>query len=169
MNDYKETSTLKNEIRYLRLTISTMHEHHNQEVQRLKNEILKPKCKLNDTQASWKDAMRVACLIYDNTPDQIISHNRKQHILYGRHLFCYLCRKELQMTFKSIGRILNRDHSTVINAIYVYENLVQYDRRCRQNWRKAITLLGDYLQEKISNEHNDFENATRGIANAEKI
>jgi len=80
MNHYQETHNLKQEIRRLRLTIQQLHTSHAQEVKRLKNEILRPRCDINDIEADWTDAMRVACQVYDVTPDQIVSHNRKQHI-----------------------------------------------------------------------------------------
>ncbi len=145
MNQYQVTHNLKQEIRRLRLTIQQLHTSHAQEVKRLKNEILRPRCDINDIEADWTDAMRVACQVYDVTPDQIVSHNRKQHISYARHLFCYLCRKHLKMTFAGVGNILHRDHSSIINSANVYTDLIQYDRITSQHYTKAFALLGDYL------------------------
>lgn len=148
MNHYQEVHNLKQEIRRLRLTIQQLHTSHSQEVKRLKAEILRPRCDINDIEADWTDAMRVACQVYDVTPDQIVSHNRKQHIAYARHLFCYLCRKHLKMTFAGVGNILHRDHSSIINSVNVYTDLIHYDRITSQHYSKASTLLGDYLQER---------------------
>jgi chromosomal replication initiation ATPase DnaA len=153
MNHYQETHNLKQEIRRLRLTIQQLHTSHAQEVKRLKNEILRPRCDINDIEADWTDAMRVACQVYDVTPDQIVSHNRTQHISYARHLFCYLCRKHLKMTFAGVGNILHRDHSSIINSVNVYTDLIQYDRITSQHYTKALALLGDYLQERTHAEH----------------
>jgi len=148
-NFYQREHNLKQEIRRLRLVIQSMHTSHAEEVKRLKNEILRPRCDINDIEADWTDAMRVACQIYDVTPDQLVSQNRKQHISYGRHLFCYLSRKHLKMTYAGVGKILHRDHSSIINSVNVYTDLIKYDRITSQHHTKALALLGNYLQERI--------------------
>ncbi len=156
-NFYQQIHNHKQEIRRLRLVIAEMQTQHKQEIKRLKEEIIRPKCKINETSADWTDAMRVACQIYDVTPDQIVSPIRKQYIVYARHLFCYLCRKELKMHFASIANILHRDHSTVINAVNVYRDLIEYDRITGEHHSKALTLLGDYLHERTNAEHHDLQ------------
>lgn len=148
MNHYQQTHNLKQEIRRLRLCIVEITNQHEREVRRLKEEIIRPKCDVNNSDANWTDAMRVACQVYDVTPDQVISKNRKQHIVYARHLFCYLCRKHLKMTFAGVGNILHRDHSSIINSVNVYTDLIHYDRISTEHYSKASALLGDYLQER---------------------
>lgn len=156
-NFYQQIHNHKQEIRRLRLVITQMQNQHSAELKRLKEEIIRPSCRVNEIQAEWTDAMRVACQIYDVTPDQVISQNRKQHIVYARHLFCYLCRKELKMTFAGIGYIVHRDHSSIINAVNVYTDLIKYDRISSQHHSKALTLLGDYLHERTNAEHHDLQ------------
>jgi chromosomal replication initiation ATPase DnaA len=156
-NFYQQIHNHKQEIRRLRLVITQMQNQHSAELKRLKEEIIRPSCRVNEIEAEWTDAMRVACQIYDVTPDQVISQNRKQHIVYARHLFCYLCRKELKMTFAGIGYIVHRDHSSIINAVNVYTDLIKYDRISSQHYSKALTLLGDYLHERTNAEHHDLQ------------
>ena len=156
-NFYQQIHTHKQEIRRLRLVITQMQNQHSAELKRLKEEIIRPSCRVNEIEAEWTDAMRVACQIYDVTPDQVISQNRKQHIVYARHLFCYLCRKELKMTFAGIGYIVHRDHSSIINAVNVYTDLIKYDRISSQHHSKSLTLLGDYLHERTNAEHHDLQ------------
>lgn len=159
-NFYQREHNLKQEIRRLRLMIASMHTSHNEEVKRLKQEILRPRCDINNIEADWTDAMRIACQVYDVTPDQVVSQNRRQHIVYARHLFCYLCRKHLQMTFAGIGNIVHRDHSTIINAVNIYTDLINYDRITSNNYEKALTLLGNYLQERVDAEHLHLQDGT---------
>jgi chromosomal replication initiation ATPase DnaA len=109
MNPYQETHNLKQEIRRLRLQIADITVKHDQELKRLKQEIIQPKCDLKTIDADWTDAMRVCCQAYDVTPDLVISSLRKQSVVYARHMFSFLCRKHLKMTFSSIGYILGRD------------------------------------------------------------
>jgi chromosomal replication initiation ATPase DnaA len=148
MNQYQEIHNLKQEIKRMRLMMTELTITHDREITRLKREILKPKCDINNIDAHWTDAMRICCQTYDVTPDLVISHNRRQAIAYARHMFSFLCRKHLKMTFTSIGYILHRDHSSVMNAVNVYDNLVTHDKITRQHYEKAVQLLGDYLHQR---------------------
>jgi chromosomal replication initiation ATPase DnaA len=148
MNPYQETHNLKQEIRRLRLQIADITVKHDKELKRLKEEIIQPKCDLKTIDADWTDAMRVCCQAYDVTPDLVISTIRRQSIVYARHMFSFLCRKHLKMTFSSIGYILGRDHSSVMNAINVFDNLVTHDRNTRQTYETSLQLLGDYLHQR---------------------
>jgi chromosomal replication initiation ATPase DnaA len=148
ISHYQEVHNLKQEIRRLRLQITEITVKHDKELKRLKEEIIQPKCDLNSIDADWTDAMRVCCQAYDVTPDLVISSLRKQSVVYARHMFSFLCRKHLKMTFSSIGYILGRDHSSVMNAINVFDNLVTHDKTTRQTYETSVQLLGDYLHQR---------------------
>jgi chromosomal replication initiation ATPase DnaA len=148
MNQFQETHNLKQEIRRLRLQIADITVKHDKELKRLKQEIIQPKCDLKTIDADWTDAMRVCCQAYDVTPDLVISSLRKQSVVYARHMFSFLCRRHLKMTFSSIGYILGRDHSSVMNAINVFDNLVTHDKNTRQTYETSLQLLGDYLHQR---------------------
>jgi chromosomal replication initiator protein len=148
MNPYQETHNLKQEIRRLRLQITEITVKHDKELKRLKQEIIQPKCDLKTIDADWTDAMRVCCQAYDVTPDLVISSLRKQSVVYARHMFSFFCRKHLNMTFNSIGYILGRDHSSVMHAINVFDNLVTHDKTTRQTYETSVQLLGDYLHQR---------------------
>jgi chromosomal replication initiation ATPase DnaA len=148
ISHYQEVHNLKQEIRRLRLQITEITVKHDKEIKRLKQEIIQPKCDLKTIDADWTDAMRVCCQAYDVTPDLVISSLRKQSVVYARHMFSFLCRKHLKMTFSSIGYILGRDHSSVMNAINVFDNLITHDRNTRQTYETSVQLLGDYLHQR---------------------
>jgi chromosomal replication initiator protein len=148
MNPYQETHNLKQEIRRLRLQIADITVKHDKELKRLKQEIIQPKCDLKTIDADWTDAMRVCCQAYDVTPDLVISSLRTQSVVYARHMFSFFCRKHLNMTFNSIGYILGRDHSSVMHAINVFDNLVTHDKTTRQTYETSVQLLGDYLHQR---------------------
>jgi chromosomal replication initiation ATPase DnaA len=148
ISHHQEVHNLKQENRRLRLQIADITVKHDKEIKRLKQEIIQPKCDLKTIDADWTDAMRVCCQAYDVTPDLVISSLRKQSVVYARHMFSFLCRKHLKMTFSSIGYILGRDHSSVMNAINVFDNLITHDRNTRQTYETSVQLLGDYLHQR---------------------
>lgn len=147
-NQFQIVHNYRQEIKRLRLLIAEMNIAHSRELTRLKNEILRPKCDINHIEAHWTDAMRVCCQMYDVTPDQIIAQTRKQNIVFARHLYTYLCRHHLGMTFNSIGNTLHRDHSTIMHGINVYGNSINYDKPTKKIYDKSVQLLGDYMQER---------------------
>ena len=93
MNHYQETHILKQEVRRLKGVIAELNHSRIREIQKLKEEIINPRCKINEIDAEWTEAMRVVAIIYDVTPDAIVDKVRTQNIMDARHLFCYLCRK----------------------------------------------------------------------------
>jgi chromosomal replication initiation ATPase DnaA len=148
MNYYQEIHILKQEVKRLRAVVVDLNQKRIDEVKKLKEEIINPRCKINEIDAEWAEAMRVVCIIYDVTPDEILEKVRRQGIMDARHLFCYLCRKHLKMTYLSVGKILHRDHSTIINSVQVYESLIEYDRTSNKLYVEALSLLGLHLHER---------------------
>lgn len=68
--------------------------------------------------------------------DNYSSKNRKRNIVEARHIFCYLAKKHNQrMTLEEIAKIVNINHSTVINSIKVTEtfNETDFDFRSKLN------------------------------------
>ena len=87
MNDYQEMHLLKQEVRRLKGVIAQLNDSRMREVAKLKEEIINPRCKINEIDAEWTEAMRVVSIIYDVTPDAIIDKVRTQNIMDDRHLF----------------------------------------------------------------------------------
>jgi chromosomal replication initiation ATPase DnaA len=148
MIDYQEMHLLKQEVKRLKGVIAELNDSRMREIKKLKDQIVNPRCKINEIDAEWTEAMRVVCIIYDVTPDEILEKVRRQGIMDARHLFCYLCKKHLRMTYLSIGQVLHRDHSTIINSVHVYESLVEYDRTTNKLYVESLSLLGLHLHER---------------------
>ena len=148
MNEYQEMHLLKQEVKRLKGVIAELNQSHIRDIKELKEQIIRPKCKINELDAEWTEAMRVVCIVHDVTPDEILEKVRRQGIMDARHLFCYLCKKHLRMTYLSIGRILHRDHSTIIHSVQTFEDLIRYDRSINQSYTEALSLLGLHLHER---------------------
>lgn len=57
------------------------------------------------------------CKDYNVSPDDIKSTRRNQELVTPRHVFMYLCRIMLDMTYEDIARSLNRkDHTTILHG-----------------------------------------------------
>ncbi|HAZ16015.1 MAG TPA: hypothetical protein DCY54_05235 [Parachlamydiales bacterium] len=54
---------------------------------------------------------------FDLQKEELMGRAQTKECSLPRQLAMYLCRKELKRSFKEIGRIFHRDHSTVISGI----------------------------------------------------
>tara|TARA_R110000868_G_scaffold203612_2_gene451518 strand:- start:1884 stop:2258 length:375 start_codon:yes stop_codon:yes gene_type:complete len=86
------------------------------------------------------------------TPDEVIKRvserlnipifelkgkSRKREIVDANMMLSFLLRSYLKLSFKSIAKILNRDHSTIIYRVNEHEKLVISDRGYRQKFEKC--------------------------------
>jgi len=146
--NYNEQHNLRQENKRLKLIIYDMQKKHAEEVKRLRKEIVQPRLDIKKNEQTWHDVMKAVCQVFNMTPDEIQSQSRKQEFVFARHMFCYLCRKHLCISLTEIGRILTRDHSTIINAVSKASDLIEFDRITKQRYEFTMELLGRYLHEK---------------------
>ena len=64
---------------------------------------------------------------YNISKQELIGSKRNKDIAYARHISIYLIREITEMSFKSIGRLFNRDHSTIINSYELVATKVAKD------------------------------------------
>lgn len=61
--------------------------------------------------------MEVICNEYNVTPEEVKSQRRSQDLVIPRHMFMYLCRHIIDMTYDEIAKFLERkDHTTVMHG-----------------------------------------------------
>jgi chromosomal replication initiation ATPase DnaA len=166
---YQEEHNMKQENKRLKLVIYELNKRHAEQINRLKLEIVQPRLDITKNEQTWHDVMRAVCQTFNLTPDEIQSQNRKQELIFARHMFCYLCRKHLQMSLVDIGRILMRDHSTIINAVSKASDLIEYDKITKQRYALTMELLGRYLHEKGDSLYTLVEHRTRSAKSQEEI
>lgn len=166
---YQEQHNMKQENKRLKLVIYELNKRHAEQINRLKLEIVQPRLDITKNEQTWHDVMRAICQTFNLTPDEIQSQNRKQELIFARHMFCYLCRKHLQMPLVEIGRILMRDHSTIINAVSKASDLIEYDKITKQRYALTMELLGRYLHEKGDSLYTLVEHGRRSAQSQEEI
>ena len=169
MTHYQEVHNLKQELKRNRMLLIEQKNHYEKIIASLRREILRPKIDITTYNAEWTDAMRIVCQLFDTTPDDVYSLNRVQHVMYARHTFNYLCRKVLRMSFLSIGRIINRDHSTVINSVNKTQDLIDYDKQYAKTYQRALELLGSNSAKESLVIDSHIERRERYAANKEEI
>lgn len=75
------------------------------------------------------------------SPSDLQSRSRKKSIAFPRQVAMYLSRKHTEETLADIGKVFNRDHSTVMHAIKVVSGLNRRDN--------SISAQLDLLSNKV--------------------
>ena len=75
--------------------------------------------------------------------NELRSRSRKRAIAFPRQVAMYLCRKYTEETLAEIGKVFNRDHSTVMHAVKVVSSMNRRDTSVASQ----LKLLSDKLQQ----------------------
>ncbi len=81
---------------------------------------------------SLEDIMGLVCRYFSLEAETLASKSRKKVHAYPRNLFSYLCRNHTDSTLEEIGRLINRNHSTVLYASEVIAGKMKADRGVRK-------------------------------------
>jgi predicted transcriptional regulator len=79
---------------------------------------------------------------------KISTPSRKRHLTYARAVFCKIARESMGMTLSDIGKVLNRDHATVMHSIKVVFPFAMKETR----FRDIYDALKDEYKPKSSSE-----------------
>ena len=90
--------------------------------------------------------MALVCEYYKVGIEMLSSRSRKKAYAYPRNIYAYLCRKYSDETLESIGRTINRSHSTVVYATELVEKKMKTDRSLKHQ----VELLKNRLQKSLS-------------------
>lgn len=74
--------------------------------------------------------------------NELQSRSRTKKVAFPRQVAMYLSRKHTEETLSEIGKVFNRDHSTVMHAIKVITDLSRRDN--------SISAQLDYLSDKLN-------------------
>ncbi len=61
--------------------------------------------------------LRIVCSATGVSKRELLAHNRSRKIVNARHMAMWLLRRHTFLSLPAIGRILHRDHSSVLNGV----------------------------------------------------
>jgi chromosomal replication initiator protein len=80
---------------------------------------------------------------FQTSAEALASRSRRRDVLTPRQLSMYLCRRYTDASLADIGRLLNRDHPSVANAIKKIERQLLENVRLRYQVEALIRRLGE--------------------------
>jgi hypothetical protein len=84
--------------------------------------------------------LKVVANYYDRSPELILSERRTADIVRPRMVACYVARKLTSAPLSTIGRVLKRDHTTVLHAVQKLSPTAHEDGEIQQI---INTLIGE--------------------------
>lgn len=91
----------------------------------LVKEILEKKRTAIKSTTTAESILKKVAKNYNISTDEMKSQKRKKDVLMPRQISMYLIKTNLMITFDSIGKIFDRDHTTVMNAIKKIEQQIE--------------------------------------------
>lgn len=107
---------------------------------------------IRNTKSSAAEIIQDVIEKYGISVADILGSSRQPYLIKARHEACYLIAENTNMAIAAIGRLLNKDHTTIMNAIISH---------CRQNhkrlprgavWRRKGRDASGYIGEPLRRE-----------------
>lgn len=89
------------------------------------------------------DIIETVAMFFQSSPASLASRSRRRDVLIPRQLSMYLCRRYTDASLADIGRLLNRDHPAVANAIRKIERQLLENVRLRYQVEALISRLDE--------------------------
>lgn len=118
------------------------------EILKAENKYLKTLLRMSVKTTSTQEHIEAAIgEIYPHfLPSMVKCTSRKGEIVEMRHIWMQLMYKFSGISLVKIGKMCNRDHSTILHAIRKVDALCLYDKRFRRQYEKVLKIVMDKLQ-----------------------
>lgn len=90
--------------------------------------------------------IEMICFKYSVTFEELVSQNRTPKLVFARHLCMFLLYTQAKINCKEVGRILHRDHTTVIHA---RQSILNYIETNSLNKREEIHKMINRCEYRI--------------------
>lgn len=94
-----------------------------------------------DPNIVYNKVVKETSFIFNIEPKRLLSRKRKRYYVMGRQIISYILRTHYNFTLVKIGKLMKRDHSTIINSLNNHEMDYEYDETYRLLCNKAIYEL----------------------------
>jgi|TARA_R100000479_G_scaffold122875_1_gene63361 hypothetical protein len=84
---------------------------------------------------------------------EIGTSREHRNVLY-RHAFFVVCRNVTQLSLKSIGRILDKDHATVLHAIRQHDTNLRFCAQYQNIYTEMHECLNDIIETNAERVYN---------------
>ena len=95
---------------------------------------------MSDEKQTLNTILYMVCTYYGIEPDDVKGKNRSRNLVIARQMYSNLARVYTRSTWKLIGSIINRDHSTIIYSYGQVKSLATFDKKTAYDLRSIVQL-----------------------------
>ena len=85
--------------------------------------------------------INVVCNHFDITPEEVKSSKRNSYINEPRQIIMYLCRKYTGISLVELGKLLGRDHSTIISGVDKIVNKMEDEPEFKDTIKLLVQMI----------------------------
>ena len=87
----------------------------------------------------FRTAIQAVCNVTGVKRRHILGQRRFRHYIDARHMAMLLTRQSTKLNLTSIGRLFDRDHSTIIHASNSVKNLIDISDNYRDEFNQIVS------------------------------
>ena len=93
---------------------------------------------------AFNEMVDLCSKIFGISENNILGRSRKRPYVVARQIIAYILRKKYNLTLSRIGKLMNRDHSTIVHNLECHKN--DYETN---DWyaRKANFIIKQYVKD----------------------
>lgn len=96
---------------------------------------------MTDTEMMVERVLTIVSFELNVPKSDILYKSRRMPERDARHISIHLIRNRTNLPLKSIGKIFNRDHSTIINSINSVNGWIKYDSKFNELYKRLDKLI----------------------------
>jgi chromosomal replication initiation ATPase DnaA len=91
---------------------------------------------------NYRRIEKIVAKVLGLSGQNIFKHNRTTEFTNARFMFCgVLFEKQIVVNVNEIGRIINRNHSTVLSAIRKHNDLIIVDKHYQRQYKQILDIV----------------------------
>ena len=106
--------------------------------------------------------IQTVCKIWNVSLDDVCGRGRKQDIVYTRMTIAYFLRQHTILSTTEIGRLINRDHSSIVHYLKAYDSEFRFNKDFRNFAKRIEEDLQDIIKSSFVLELEEEFNEIRG-------
>lgn len=110
------------------------------------------------------EIVEIICLYYKIEPSLLKSKSRKKEIVKARSICYFFIKKNMKLSYESIGNYFGKDHGTIINGVNKVEFEYQLYEECRDEIREIWIIMKSSLDfSKSSPKENIYREIIKSV------
>ena len=118
---------------------------------------------------SFASVVKAATRIFGVTVDDLKGKGRSGNLIRPRHVIYYLANTELKLSLSNIGRLMNRDHTSILHGVNSVREKMRSDMGLAKDCEKVLILSQEIEDERWKFLNEQAERARQEADRADKV